>query len=314
MARARSRDSLRPSSRMDSPVVAIRAAGGKAGRLVRREGRTPSRALAQPEAQRDRACDLDAGAAHFPLALREVEVAHGEEGAGNVDGQQEPAARHELRHVQVAAELPGRDRPQAEGGLGRDGGLREIIRHRAATRAELLLARADARDRLVRGSEPGDAGEGRLGHGDAGQLRRTCAPPVDLPLHQVGRGKEVGKVAEPGDDRGDPEARRLVGDEVDLEHVARLRSVDVDGARERVSQAEVDDADVLVRASRPELAGEAVLGLERELLAGRDAGNGLQLWVPAVVHPHASSSTRTRSAASCARARSSWLHVRGAPS
>ena len=166
----------------------------------------------------------------------------------------------------------------------------------------------------MRRSDAGDAGEGRVRDGDARQLRGPGASALDLPLDEVRIREDVCEVAEAGDDRGHAEPGRFVCDKVDLEEVAGFGSLHVDGPGERVPEAQLDRAGVLVRAVGPQLAGDAVFRLEPQLIARRNRGDGLEVGVPAVVHPHTARSARTRSAASWARARSSSVQVRGAPS
>src|SRR5918992_2934509 len=264
-----------------------RRADGEPRRLVDRERRAPGRLLPESEADGDRAGHLNARAAHLALALGEVEVADGEERAGDVDGKQEAAARHELRHVEVAAELTRRDRPEAAGRLRREGRLWQVVGDGAAACPQLLLAHPHARDRFVRGGDAGHAGERGLRDCDAGELRAGGTASLDLPLDQVGVGEEVGEVAEPGDHGGDAEVRRPVREKLDLEEVAGLGALDPDGPGKRVPEPEVKRPGVLVGAVPPELAGEPVLRLEGQLLAGRYRRDGLQLRMPAVVHVRA---------------------------
>ena len=68
-------------------------------------------------------------------------------------------------------------------------------------------------------------------------------------------------------------------------NVARLRTVDVDGARERMAEPEVEREHVRMRAAGRELAVEAVPRFQRDLVAGPNAGHGLEVRVPAVVRP-----------------------------
>ena len=205
--------------------------------------------------------------------------------------------------------LARRDRPQPAGRLGRNGRLGHRIGDGPAGGRDRLLPFADRRQQLVRRRDADDSRERVLGHGDAGQLRRPRKPAVEVPRHHVRLGEQVGEEPEPGDDGRDAEVRRLVGEELDLEDVARLRSLDMHRPAERVAEPEVEPPCVSMRARPGQLPREAVLALEPHLVAGRDVERRLELGVPAVVHHSRRASSfaarRHASASSC-------VHRRGA--
>ena len=129
-----------------------------------------------------------------------------------------------------------------------------------------------------------DAGERLLGDGDARQLSGAPDAAVDFPLDEVRRGEEVGQIAEARDDRSRAEVGRLVLEELHLQDVAGLRAADVERARQRMAEAEVQPADVGVRALARQLAGEAILRFEPDLLVDVDLCERLQIRMPTVVH------------------------------
>ena len=92
------------------------------------------------------------------------------------------------------------------------------------------------------------------------------------------------KVAEARDDRSRPEVGRLVLEELDFEDVAGLRAADGERACQRVAEPEVQPAGVGVRALAGQLAGEAVLRFEPDLLVDVDLRERLQIRMPSVMH------------------------------
>ena len=69
------------------------------------------------------------------------------------------------------------------------------------------------------------------GHRDAWELVRAGDGAVELPADEERLGEEVGEEAEAGDDAVDAEGRRLVAEDLDLEHVAGLGTFDEDAGR-----------------------------------------------------------------------------------
>ena len=180
-----------------------------------------------------------------------------------------------------------------------------------------LLAARDLVHQLARRRDADDAGERVARHGDARKLLRARLAVGDLPPDEVGIDEDVGQEAEAGDDGGNAEVGRLVGDELDVDDVARLGPVDVDGTCERMAEAQVQREHVRVRAVARELPVQAVTCLERDLLARQHRGHGLESRVPAVVRfgrgdPH--SKPATCSAARVAAATSSADQARDRPS
>ena len=142
-------------------------------------------------------------------------------------------------------------------------------------------------------------------------------PPAMSHFTRKASANRSGEVAETGDDGGHAEVGGLVGDELDIDDVARLGTFDVHGSRQRMPEPEVEREHVRLRAAGRELAVEAVARFQRDLVAGPNAGHGLEVRVPAVVRPCGSdpqSSPATRPAASVAAAISSAVQVRGRPS
>src|SRR5262249_1205353 len=230
------------------------------------EARATRRRLVQREADGDGAGHLDRRPADLAVTLREVQVADREQGAGDRDREPQPAARDELADVEVASRLAWRDRPPALGRRRRPRRFRKRVRDRLPPLAQRLLAPAELLQQRVGRRDADDARERLLRYRDARQLRSSCEPALDLPLDEVRVGEEVGEVAEPGNDRRRPEIGRLVLDELHLEDVARLRAADVERARQRMPEAEVQPPGVGVGALARQLIREPVLGLEPYLL------------------------------------------------
>ena len=202
----------------------------------------------------------------------------------------------------------------------RDRGLREGVGHRRACGRECLLAARDLVHQLVRGCDADDARERLAGNRNARELRRARLATGDVPLDEVRIGEHVGEEAEAGKHGGDAEVARLVREELDVDSVARLGIFDVDGARQRMAQPEVDVEHVRVRAVAGELAVDPVARLERDLVARPQGGHRLQVGMPAVVracrgNPHRSSATSCAAFEAAAissavqrRGRSSWCN------
>ena len=152
---------------------------------------------------------------------------------GTCDGQQERRARDQPPDVEIAAVLARRDRAEPR---ARDRGERRLGRRssadRPARRADPLLAGALRLHQLVRRR---DTDHARV------DARRAPRPPVarpsarrvavELPAHEERLREDVGEEPEAGDHRVDAEVRRLVGEQLDLEHVARLGALDEERAR-----------------------------------------------------------------------------------
>ena len=200
---------------------------------------------------------------------------------------------------------------------GWDCRFRQLVGNGGAGIRERLLALRDRLHQLLRGGDAYDSGEGVSCNGHARQLRRSRVAAGDVPFHEKGVGEQICEVAEAGDDGGHAEVGGLVGDELDIDDVARHGTLDVHGSRQRMPEPEVEREHVRQRAVRCELTVEPVARLERDLVARPDTGHGLEARVPAVVRPcggdpHSSSATRL--AASVAAAISSAVQVRGRPS
>ena len=116
----------------------------------------------------------------------------------------------------------------------------KLVGDGAACIRDRLLALGDRLHQLLRGRDADDAGEGVSRNGHARQLRRSRAAAGDVPVHEERVGEEICEEAEAGDDGGHAEVGGLVGDELDLEHVARLRALDLDGAGQRMAEPEVE--------------------------------------------------------------------------
>jgi hypothetical protein len=143
--------------------------------------------------------------AHFAVALRRVAVAGEHAATGGENGEEEPRARREVAHVEIAAK-----------GSGRTG----------AKLANLGALQAD------------DAGEGVEIEGDAGEAAGLVA--LEFPDEEMGVGEFAREQAEAGDEAGPGEAVVGVGLDYDFEGVAGLGAVDGDGAGEGVDLERVE--------------------------------------------------------------------------
>src|SRR5258708_6119424 len=152
--------------------------------------------------------------------------------------------------------------------------------------------------------------EQRGRHGDARQLSGPRDIVVDLPLDEKRLGEAVREKAESGDHRGDSEVGGAVPEELDLEHVPRLRTDPLHRARERMPEAEVELRAVGVRARPRQLPGQAVLRLEGHRVTGGDRDGQSDVRMPAVVHQR---SLAMRSAAAVHAATSASGPDRGLP-
>ena len=104
-----------------------------------------------------------------------------------------------------------------------------------------------------------------------------------IPLGDEGVEVDVPQEAEAGDDAGEAERSGLDAEHVNLEQVARLGALDVDGAGEGVDEAEVDAGEVGVGGACVNLAVEGVAGGHHHLFAGVGLDDGRDVGVPAVV-------------------------------
>src|SRR5581483_479128 len=133
----------------------------------------------------------------------------------------------------------------------------------------------------------------------------------DLPLDEVGVGKDVREEPEIGDDGGAAEVVGLVREQLDLEHLTRLGALHVHRPGQRVAEPAVHVRHVRVGALARELSAETLLGLQTQLLPRRALGDRLEVRVPAVVHQRSSA---TRAAAALQAAISSSVQRLGRPS
>ena len=207
-------------------------------------GRQPSRR--SPTRKRGRAARLDRGDADLAVALGEVQVADREQRAGHVHRQPEAGAGAEVADVHVAAVLARRVGAQAVGGGGRPG---QLGRGRVGG-ADRRLARAGALEQLPRRRHADRAGvhAGRDRH--AGQLLGAGVGAVELPAGEEGALEQVAEEARAGPDRGPAEVVGLVGEHLELEHVARLGAGHLERAGQRVGDRRRAEQ-VLVVDSRP---------------------------------------------------------------
>ena len=116
------------------------------------------------------------------------------------------------------------------------------------------------------GATPIVPGNGSAGTAKPGSSSER-ATPVETPRDQIRLGEEVGEKAEPREDRREPEVRGRHVDELDDEHVARLRALDEDRAREQVVR-EVDREQVVGRALEADLVAGPERGVERHVSPG----------------------------------------------
>ena len=171
----------------------------------------------------------------FAVALGGVGVAAGEECAGVEDGEIKGGTRGEFADVHVSAEGAGR-----AGAMG--AGLRRGDTHDAAE-----------------GVERDDGGS----EGSSDVL-------FELPVEEKGVGEALIEEAETGDDGAPGPA--FVGDvkDIDLEGVAGLGVVDVDGAGEGVDAGTVDGEEVVEGGMGGDLGAGGVNALEVNGVAGGD--------------------------------------------
>ena len=120
--------------------------------------------------------------------------------------------------------------------------------------------------------------------------------------------KRSARKPKPGITAVTPKSARRVAEELDLEDVARLGSLDLDRPGERVRETEVELRAVRMRALAGEQAGDSVLDVERELVSRRDRDDRRDVRMPAVVHQR---SSPTRAAARVHAAASASVHDAG---
>ncbi len=121
------------------------------------------------------------------------------------------------------------------------------------------------------------------GDRDPGDVRRAGDSVRDPPDGEERVGIVVGQESEPREDRGDAHLCRGEGEDLDLEDVAGLGALDGDRPGQRMAEAAIDRLDVGGRRIGVELAVDAVARLDRDLFAGRDTGDRIEPWMPAIV-------------------------------
>ncbi len=201
--------------------------------------------------------------------------------------------------------------------LRRGSPFRVAVGNGSACIRERLLALRDVSISSSDGATPTTPANGSPSTGMPGSSGERARAAGDLPRDEIGIREHVREEAESGNDGGDAEVGRLIGEELDVDDVARLCTFDVDGTRQRMAQPEVDVEHVGHASCRGELAVEPVARLQRDLVARPHRSHGLQIGMPAVVRPcgrDSHSSSATRSAALVAAAISSAVQVRGRPS
>ena len=104
-----------------------------------------------------------------------------------------------------------------------------------------------------------------------------------VPLDHKGVEVDVPQEAKAGNDAGEAEGGGLDVEDVNLQEVASFGTLHVDGASERVDQAEVDAGQVGVGGAGVYLAVEGVAGLQDHLFTRVGLNGRRDVWVPAVV-------------------------------
>ena len=102
-------------------------------------------------------------------------------------------------------------------------------------------------------------------------------------MHQEWLGHNVTQEAEAWDDAAEARGLGLDVNELDLEHIARLRPLDEHRPGERVDSAGVHVHECGLGGSRTQLAVDGVAGLEYHLLAFGHFQHGLDVGMVAVV-------------------------------
>ncbi len=132
------------------------------------------------------------------------------------------------------------------------------------------------------GRDADDSGEDAGGDRHTGQFLGPGVGAVELPAGEEGTLEEVAQEARAGPDAGPAEVLGLVGEDLHLEHVARLRAAHLQRAGERVGERGRAQQ-ILVAGAAAELAVAGVAQLEGHLIARVDGGHGGDVGVPAVV-------------------------------
>src|SRR5690606_39063614 len=144
----------------------------------------------------------------------------------------------------------------------------------AAAFERRLFAGGGPGEALVAGGEADGAHEGRGGDADAGQAGGDGPAVGHVPAHDERFGEDVAQEPEAGYLDGVAVAVGLDLQDLDLQQVAGLGALDVDGPGERVDDVEVGGADRLQRGLGPHLAVERVARLHDDLVAGSHAEDG----------------------------------------
>ncbi len=253
---------------------------------ARTAGERLARALDHLELHHRGGPHLDRGHAHLAVALGEVAVAHREQRALDRHRELERRPLGDLLDVHVAAVLARWDRAQAVGGRRalaghRAGGVGR--HHQAAAAQQCLLALGPRGHLLARGCEADHAHERGARDAHARQLPGGRPAVGDLPVHQVGHRVEVAQEAEPRHDAGERVGLGQDVDELDLEEIARARSLHQHRPGDRVDRTRVHTGHARGGGRRPELSVHAIAGLEHDLLPLVGLEDRGDVGMPAVV-------------------------------
>jgi hypothetical protein len=135
----------------------------------------------------------------------------------------------------------------------------------------------------VAGGQPDNAHEWCAGNTDRREVGRGRPAVGDVPVDLERLGEHVAQEPEPRHLGGVAVAVRLDVDDLDVEQVAGLGTVDIYGAGERVQQIEVGLGHDVERGVSPELTVECVAGFEDHLFAWITPEHWRDVRVPSVV-------------------------------
>ena len=246
----------------------------------------------------DRAAEGD-----LAVALREVDVAHRQAAAVDVDGEVDLRAAGEVLDVAVAAVLTrghgasaflgGRlagfaGHPAHVGGVG-VGQRRERRDPIGLFIEQPFFAFVPDVQQLFAGQAADQPGVHDASELDAGDVPGVGVDPAEVPAGLAGVGEvlieEAAAVFQREDAGEAPFRVRQYADVEDVDHqqVARLSALHADRAREVVHLREVDFLDVHRRVVVFDLAPRPVDALDAELIAGLDRRHHRDVGVPAVV-------------------------------
>ncbi len=153
-----------------------------------------------------------------------------------------------------------------------------LLGHRSATgppAARIRSSRARCRSiSACEGATPITPAWTQAGTATPGSSGDRARRRVELPGDEERLREDVRQEAEAGDHRVDAEVRCLVRDELDLEHVTRLGTLDEQRAGERMSTAEIEPPAVCMRRSRASAGRRGRRGISSvDDVAGSDASN-----------------------------------------